>query len=772
MRISPVLILVLVYSVAGALNAQSRAEVIHETKRDRSPGLKSIPPASENARVKRIISNPEISQDVLQNAPVSGQIDPVVQTWPGQLSIPSTTQNFEGISSIGFIPPDTNGEAGKNHYVQMVNRHFAVFNKSGALIFGPVNINTLWTGFGGLCETTNSGDPVVVYDQLADRWILSQFAYQAGGTIHLECVAVSTTGDPTGAYYRYSFSQPYFNDYPKIGVWPDAYYATFILRNPNWSVVSGRICAFDRNKMLNGSAATAQCFSVGQSYIGLLPADLDGITPPPAGSPHFSVNLSTSSLNLWKVRINWASASKSTITGPIAIPVAAYTRGCQGNCIPQPGITQKLGTFADRLMFRLSYRNFGDHETLVVNHSVDSGGGISGIRWYEIRNPNSTHTVFQQGTYSPDSNNRWMGSIATDLNGSIALGYSVSSGKLFPGIRYTGRLVTDGKNTLPQGESIIMSGTGSQTHNRWGDYSAMTVDPVDDCTFWYTNEYIPFNGSFNWHTRIASFKFPSCGCAAPAGITNNTAADANFNADTGVLVQWTPDPGNWGDNAAGTRTYDVLRDGVPVSSALPYGTTSYLDETGINGQNYLYSVNYSNGCGQSKLTNGVSAGDLVCNLSSELLKNPGFESGRVSWTASPTTVINNSNNIYPTHSGSWKATFNGKGYANTALIYQQFTIPANICSATLSFWLRVTTAETSTLVKDTLKVEVLNTSGAVLATLATYSNLNKSAGYVQKTLGLGAFAGKTIRIRFRGVENSTNKTSFFVDDTSANVIAP
>ena len=501
----------LLFACANPLFAEP-AEISQAVKHDRSPKLKTIPPKPEKSGVKREISNPEILLEEDTSAPVTGKLDPVVQLSPGPQLIPSTSQNFEGMSSQGYSPPDTGGEAGPNHFVQLVNRHMAVYNKAGTLLFGPVALNTLWSGFGGLCETTNQGDPIIIYDQLANRWIITQFAYPlGGGTTHLECIAVSVNSDPTGSYYRYAFPQTAFNDYPKIGVWPDAYYATFILRNPDWTVVSGRICAFDRTKMLAGNAATQQCFDVGKTYIGLLPADLDGITPPPSGSPHYSVNLASTALNLWKVKINWTSPSSSTLTGPVSIPVAAYTRICSTgtNCIAQPGVTQKLDSFSDRLMFRLSYRNFGDRESLFVNHSVDSGSGISGIRWYEIRSPNSSPSLFQQSTYSPDSNHRWMGSMASDLNGNVALGYTTGASNLFPGIRYTGRLISDPKNTLPQGESVIMNGTGSQTSNRWGDYSQMTIDPTDDCTFWYTSEYIPTTGNFNWHTRIASFKFPS-----------------------------------------------------------------------------------------------------------------------------------------------------------------------------------------------------------------------------------------------------------------------
>jgi hypothetical protein len=243
---------------------------------------------------------------------------------------------------------------------------------------------------------------------------------------------------------------------------------------------------------------------------------LDGSTLPPTGSPNFFVNFGTNSLNLWKFHVDFANPGNSTLTGPTNIPVTAFTAACNGggSCIPQPGTSQKLDSLADRLMYRLAYRNFNTSESLVVNHSVSLGRGQTktvGVRWYELRNPNGTPTVFQQGTFSPDSTYRWMGSIAMDKIGNMALGYSASSSSVFPSIRYTGRLVSDPVGTM-QSENIIQAGGGSQLRNlnRWGDYSSMAVDPVDDCTFWYTTEYLRTNGTFNWSTRIASFKFPSC----------------------------------------------------------------------------------------------------------------------------------------------------------------------------------------------------------------------------------------------------------------------
>jgi hypothetical protein len=248
-----------------------------------------------------------------------------------------------------------------------------------------------------------------------------------------------------------------------------------------------------------------------------LPADLDGSTAPPAGSPNFMMNFGSNSLNLWKFHVDWSNSANTTLTGPTNIPVASFAAACGGGtCIPQYGTRQKLDSLADRLMFRLAYRNFGTYQSLVVSHSVKVGTSrknpYTGIRWYEIRNPSGTPVVYQQSTFSPDTNYRWMGSVAMDKLGDMALGYSVSSGSIHPAIRYTGRLVSDAPSTM-QAENSIIEGLGSQSGNklsRWGDYSAMTVDPTDDCTFWYTTEYLQNTGSFNWNTRIASFKFPSC----------------------------------------------------------------------------------------------------------------------------------------------------------------------------------------------------------------------------------------------------------------------
>jgi len=450
--------------------------------------------------------------------------DGALQTGAGPLAGTTNGLNFAGVGQgdYGFAdryaPPDTVGAVGATQYVQWVNDNFAVFNKStGALVMGPKPGNSLWVGFGGGCETNNDGDPIVQYDKLAGRWVMTQFSVST--TPYLQCVAVSQTSDATGAYNRYAFSygNTAFNDYPKLGVWPDGYYITYNIFNNAQTFAGSKVCALDRNAMLAGQPATQVCFQLSTSYGGLLPSDLDGTTAPPAGSPNYFMNFGLNSLNLWKFHADFATPTQSTFTGPTKINVAAFTAACSGGgaCISQAGTTNKLDSLADRLMYRLAYRNRGGVESLVVNHSVNSGTkktSPTSVRWYEIRTPNGTPTVFQQGTLSAvDGISRWMGSIAMDKQGNIALGYSASSAALFPSIRYTGRLATDALGVM-QTENIVQAGGGSQsgTLHRWGDYSAMTVDPIDDCTFWFTSEYLKTSGTFNWSTRIASFKFPGC----------------------------------------------------------------------------------------------------------------------------------------------------------------------------------------------------------------------------------------------------------------------
>ena len=487
--------------------------------------------------------------------PTSGP-DSALQQAPGTEINAAPATSFGGVGSSGAAPPDTNLAVGPNHVVQWVNLSFAIYDKAGVIFAGyPKAGNALWSGFGGPCETRNDGDPIVQYDSIADRWVMSQLANTSGPTFY-QCFAVSQSPDPTGAYFRYAYTFSDLNDYPKIGIWPSAFFASYNMFHPiaggllGYTFQGSKVCAYDRNAMLSGSSgATSVCFQLSSSFGGLLPSDFDGgaANPPPAGSPNFFMNLGTNSLNLWKFTPNFSTPSSSNLAGPTNIPVSAFSQACNGGgtCIPQIETTQQLDSLADRLMYRLVYRNFGDHESIVANHSVTAGSSV-GVRWYEIRSPNGTPTVYQQGTYAPDANYRWMGSIAMDKTGNIGLGYSTSGSSMHPSIRYTGRQPGDPLGLMNLAEQSIVEGTGSQlaSLDRWGDYSAMRIDPSDDCTFWYTTEYLAANGTFNWKTQIASFKFASCGgtptpdftiSASPNSQTVTQGTPGNFTINTTAL---------------------------------------------------------------------------------------------------------------------------------------------------------------------------------------------------------------------------------------------
>jgi hypothetical protein len=500
-------------------NGKNNVEVSHAVRHDISRPLREmtpIPPEGNKEPHEHPVK--PIPQPDQGNVPVK---DEALQTAAPSAPVPAgIIGSFDGIGipnyGVNAAPPDTNGAVGLTQYVQWVNEAFGVFDKAtGTRLFGPANGNTLWQGFGGPCETRNDGDPIVQYDKAANRWIMTQFAVPGGAAGFHQCVAVSQTADATGAYFRYQFDYTAFNDYPKVGVWPDAYYVTYNMFTSTFQ--GARVCALDRAKMLAGQAATQQCVQLSTSFGGLLPADLDGATAPPAGAPNYVVNFGSNSLNVWKFHVDWAAPANTTFTGPTNLPVAAFTRACNGGaCIPQSGTTQSLDSLADRLMYRLAYRNFGDHQSLVVNHSVNVGTNKkntrSGVRWYELRiSAAGVPSVFQQGTFSPDSAFRWMGSAAMDKVGNIGMGYSVSSSTLFPSIKFTGRSASDPLGTL-QDEISLHSGNGSQLRslNRWGDYSSLSVDPVDDCTLWYTTEYLQQSGTFNWSTRIGKIKFGNC----------------------------------------------------------------------------------------------------------------------------------------------------------------------------------------------------------------------------------------------------------------------
>jgi len=581
---------------AGVPLFKDRGEPLPADLQDQSP-VNYTGPHHDSRPVKPLLSRPlrqlakippplvmrrEVREPARPKAPTDTPKGEFRQTLAGPvLSAPNPTGlSFDGVGVgfNGFVPsgnpPDTNGRVGAKQYVQWNNTSFAVFDKNtGTPLTGPVAGNALFQELGGDCALHNDGDPVVAYDIMAGRWILAQFVVGGSPDFSHQCVAVSQTEDATGAYFLYDFvtDPTNFIDYPKIGVWPDGYYMSGRVFNASGTAfLAGRIFVFEREQMLKGLPARqlqADLKRYGNKpQDGFLPSDLDSLTPPPAGEAAFVIGPapnSTNRLASTRVAVTWGGAPRIRLTESLiaetwGIPpcVNDTDAGDHRDCVPEPAPALP-GDYVDnldlRLMYRLAYRNFGGNpvqESLVGNVTVKGGNSKpdhGAIRWYEFRNAGSstaTPTVFQASTYDPDSAYRWLGSIAMDKDHNIALGYSKSSLSVIPSIWITGRLATDAPNTLGT-ETQVQAGAGVQLllpgavspGNRWGDYSAMTVDPVDQCTFYYTNEYLKTDGGFNWSTRIASYRFPSCTSAPAWGTLRGTVRSSPSNRVlSGVIV--------------------------------------------------------------------------------------------------------------------------------------------------------------------------------------------------------------------------------------------
>ncbi|MFZ0060575.1 MAG: proprotein convertase P-domain-containing protein [Pyrinomonadaceae bacterium] len=542
-----------------------------------SPALRDLPERSRLMRDPKapfeVKGRPRKSIGREANDASVASKDAALQTSVPSPRISSPIVSFEGQSILdtialgqGFLPPDTVGDVGPNHYVQMVNSTFRIWDKTGTPVAPIRSLADIWATIPGQCATSEDGDPIVLYDSLADRWLLSQFCTVANPNNH-QLIAISQTGDPTGAYYLYDFMMPNnkFNDYPKFGVWPDGYYMTDNQFNQaGTAFLGGGVFAFDRAKMLAGDPTATfiyfDLFTLDPTIGGMLPADADGLTPPPAGAPNvFAYFIATEfgdasdGLRLFNFHADFAVPANSTFVeraeSPIAVAAFDPSTPAGRDNIEQPppanNATAALDAIGDRLMHRLQYRHFGTHESLITNHTVNVGTGTTlalhqaGVRYYELRRSGGAYSVNEQASFAPDAVNRWMASAAMDNQGNLAVGYSVSDATtVFPGIRYAGRLAGDPPNGLFQGEATLQVGGFVQTHtsSRWGDYSSMNVDPVDDCTFWYTQEYylndVPMNIS-EWHTRIGSFKVNAT-CTAPA---QGTLQVNVTNCGTGLPVQ-------------------------------------------------------------------------------------------------------------------------------------------------------------------------------------------------------------------------------------------
>jgi hypothetical protein len=477
------------------------------------------------------------------------------------------------------VPPDTYGEVSPTCYFQVVNTSYAIYNKSGVKIFGPAANSSI---FNGMPNNANSGDAVVLWDENANRWLFTQFSlpnYPSGPFYQM--IAVSQTADPTGAWYRYQYTFSLMPDYPKFAVWPDGYYmSSNNFGSAGWT--NGGAYGYDRTAMLAGDPnAQRISFTLSKSIMGystFLPSDCDGDFPP-VGTPNYFTYLRVAGLYLriYEFHADWTTPANSTFGNYTELPVNSFTTLANG--ITQKGTNVKLETLTDRLMYRLQYRVFNGYSAMVVNHSVDVGSNRAGVRWYELRKASGSWSVYQQGTYAPsDNNSRWMGSVAMDTAGTIALGYSIAGSNLYPGIRYTGRLKTDPLGQMTFAEQGIINGGGAQTgtwdgRSRWGDYSGMSVDPSCPTTFWYTTEYYATTSDGNWSTRVGSFTFgnvfSTTVSATPSSICIGGTSQLNVVAYGGsgnYTYSWSSIPAGYTSN-------------IPNPVVSPTDTTLYIAAT-------------------------------------------------------------------------------------------------------------------------------------------------------------------------------------------------
>ena len=503
---------------------------------------------------------------------------------------------FEGPQGKSWYrnPSDNSLAVGPDHIVQIVNSQMAIFTKKGSrfettgrVLYGPVNTNNVFKGFGDAGEI-NNGDAVVRYDQLADRWLIvmpifrrlpprenDPAAARSGEPTHLSqpavkgqpgeaeplyqpyrptpeeeaaadearnqrrkprpkskpqneggafamCYAVSTGPDPLGSYYRYQFVRPLFPDYPRPAVWPDGYY---VPTSTGDHVIQKHAYVVERAKMLKGEPATEQGVIIdGVNFLNN--ADLDGKQLPPVGAPNIMMAaggvqlkdiLEDDGIFVWKYHVDWEYPSQTRVEGPLKISVAPYRYlggGQLTECVPQPGTEQRLDAQGDKIMARLVYRRIGDHESIVAVHAGSTTAGGGGVRWYEFRLDDKRNvTLYQQGTYAPEGNYRWMASPAMDGKGNIGIGYSFGGPQDFVGQRFAGRLSGDPLGLLTLREVVLVEGEAAQTDSRrWEDYTQTAIDPSDDCTIWYVGDYFK-KGANNYSSRIGAFRMPGCGAA-------------------------------------------------------------------------------------------------------------------------------------------------------------------------------------------------------------------------------------------------------------------
>jgi len=496
--------------------------------------LKSLSEAAEKSRSKPVKVGPprEVANYRGQGRPPVGidsnAPDPVLQNVAGSAAaaagagFPGTSNSDNG-AVLGFriAPPDTDGHIGGangQYFVQMINLLTTIFDDQGGIVEPPFASNEIWTGIGGNCESFNQGDPIVLYDDQADRWLFSQFAFPDNYSSFSQCVAISQTDDPTGGYNRYefSFNGIGLNDYPKHGIVNDSITLManiFKKRGQSFRYGGTYLAVLDKNAMYNGFNAEMRGFNIGTGQFGFVAGDLDGPGTAPA---LFATAMTTSNrFDIWQIDPNWGGGSAS-INQVSSIPITPYDGSLcgasRGACIPQPGNGSTLESLSDRLMHRLQIRDFGTHKSMLAAHTVDVGGGRAGIRWYEFRQTGGDWFRYQEGTYAPDDGQyRWMPSIAMNGRGDIGMGFLLGGPSTFMSVSATGQTASASSSGMMDAAEIsCVMGGGVQTGTgRSGDYSSTSVDPGDDITFWHTNEYVEFGGDFVWDTWVCPFTIGS-----------------------------------------------------------------------------------------------------------------------------------------------------------------------------------------------------------------------------------------------------------------------
>jgi hypothetical protein len=571
----------------------------------------------------------------------------VEQTSRGSRPPAVLLESFDGLG-VGFYgpqgtaalhnPSDNSLAAGPNHIVQIVNSRMAVFSKKGAVydtsgkvLYGPVETNRIFAGFGGQCEPRPNGDAVVRYDQLAGRWlyVMPIFRRPTGDPQgpYAMCYAISTGPDPLGPYYRYEFKRPLFPDYPRPAIWPDGYY---IPTSTGDEVIQKHACVADRAKMLRGLPATEQCVIIdGVNFLNN--ADIDGQGLPPAGAPNIMMaaggsqlrgKLDDDAIYVWKFHVDWDTAANTNVSSAVKIGVAPYHYLCNGqltNCVAQPDTTRKLDAQGDKIMQRLVYRNRGGQESIVAVHSVDTTAGGGGVRWYEFRlNEKRDPYLFQQGTYAPDGFFRWMGSIAMDQQGNIGIGYSFGGVPNYAGQRFAARLAADPPGMLTFQETILVEGRGSQTNtNRWEDYATTAMDPTDDCTFWYSGDYYKA-GASNYSSRIGSFRLPGCLRAAVSGtsfydLNHNGQRDGGEPGLPGLEIDYAGgQSGKLTSGADGQFSAQLPSDGAYFDPAYTFSEKASLHPEWARTGDHTHAVHLT---GQSGVT-GLDFGNVCVVLNS------------------------------------------------------------------------------------------------------------------------------------------------------------